>query len=273
MRWHYDLVRRLADEFAVETLCSVLEVSRTAYYRYVRGYSYQPTQEQANKQQLIEQVFVQPKRRYGSRKITAELKEQGCVIGRHQVRRFMKQIGLQAIQPKSFVPRTTDSTHGKGYWPKLLLNQPLPQEPNLVWVSAITYLPLINGEWAYLATWMDLYSRKVVGWKWAKQWNRAAGADELVVVPLRRALQMRQPAPGLVTHSDRGGQYVSADLKELVRLWHIRPSMSRADDPYDNAFAESLWIGPPKRSPKGGVTGRGSFSECGRCTNRNLRLH
>lgn len=67
----------------------------------------------------------------------------------------MKRVGLQAIQPKSFVPRTTDSRHGKGYWPNLLLGQTLPTAPNLVWVSDITYLPLINGEWAYLATWMD----------------------------------------------------------------------------------------------------------------------
>ncbi|UFH58003.1 IS3 family transposase [Spirosoma sp. KNUC1025] len=88
----------------------------------MRGDSYQLTQEQTNKQQLVEQVFVQHKRRYGSRRITAELKEQGYVVGRHQVRKFMKQTGLQAIQPKSFVPRTTDSTHGKGYWPNLLLN-------------------------------------------------------------------------------------------------------------------------------------------------------
>ncbi|WP_255709222.1 IS3 family transposase [Spirosoma sp. KNUC1025] len=106
----------------------------------------------------------------------------------------------------------------------------------MVWVSDITYLPLSNGEWAYLAAWMDLYSRKVVGWQVGETMK-----DELVVVPLRRALKMRQPDPGLVTHSDRGGQYVSADLKELIRLWYIRPSMSRADDPYDNAFAESLW--------------------------------
>ncbi|UFH57743.1 IS3 family transposase (plasmid) [Spirosoma sp. KNUC1025] len=97
-------------------------------------------------------------------------------------------------------------------------------------------MPLSNGEWAYLAAWMDLYSRKVVGWQVGETMK-----DELVVVPLRRALKMRQPDPGLVTHSDRGGQYVSADLKELIRLWYIRPSMSRADDPYDNAFAESLW--------------------------------
>ena len=65
--------------------------------------------------------------------------------------------------------------------------------------------------------------------------------DALVIVPLRTALATRQPATGLIAHSDRGGQYVSNELQELVGLWRIRPSMSRADDPYDNAFAESLW--------------------------------
>ncbi len=69
----------------------------------------------------------------------------------------MKQSHLQAILPKSFVPPTTDSTHGKGYWPNLLLDQPLPLAPDLVWVSDITYLPLINGEWAYLGGWMDYF--------------------------------------------------------------------------------------------------------------------
>jgi putative transposase len=262
------LVQQLANEFAVETLCQVLEVSRSAYYRYLRGDSYQFTPEKTVHQQVVEQVFIEHKRRYGSRRITAELQQKGYVIGRHQVRTLMKVAGLQAIQPKSFVPRTTDSTHGRGYWPNLLLNQSLPQAPDLIWVSDITYLPLINGEWAYLATWMDLYSRKVVGWQVGETMK-----DELVVLPLQRALQSRQPTGGLIIHSDRGGQYVSAELKELIRLWRIRPSMSRADDPYDNAYAESLWTGPPVRPPKSGIAGRRSISECGRCTNRTLRLH
>ena len=161
-------MKQLTDEFKVETLCSVLEVSRTAYYRYLKGTSYQLTAEKKNKQQLVEQIFVEHKRRYGSRRITAELKEQGYSIGRHQVRKLMERSGLQAIQPKAFVPRTTDSAHGKGYWPNLLLDQPLPKAPDLVWVSDITYLPLIDGKWAYLAVWMDLYSRKIVGWQVSK---------------------------------------------------------------------------------------------------------
>lgn len=236
MKQRYDLVKFLAQDFRIETLCSVLGLSRTAYYRYLRGGSYQLTAEKKNNQQMVEQVFAKHKRRYGSRRIIAELKEQGFIIGRYQMRALMKRSGLKAIQPKSFVPRTTDSRHGKGYWPNLLLDQTLPIAPNLVWVSDITYLPLVNGEWAYLAIWMDLFSRKIVGWHVGQTME-----DELVIIPLRRALQMRQPLAGLIIHSDRGGQYVSTELKELINLWHIRPSMSRADDPYDNAFAESLW--------------------------------
>lgn len=95
---------------------------------------------------------------------------------------------------------------------------------------------------------MDLFSRRIVGWQVGETMK-----DELVVVPLRRALQLRQPAEGLIIHSDRGGQYVSTDLKELARLWHIRPSMSRADDPYENAFAESLWSRLKAELLEGGV--------------------
>lgn len=214
----------------------MLGVSRTAYYRYQRGASYQLTPQKQVKQALVEQVFSQHKRRYGSRRIVSELQDQGHRVGRRQVRSLMKKANLQAIQPKSFVPRTTNSQHGKGYWPNLLLDQPAPVAPNLIWVSDITYLPLTNGEWAYLATWMDLFSRRIVGWRVDETM-----ADALVIVPLRTALIARQPAFGLIAHSDRGGQYVSNELQELVSLWRIRPSMSRADDPYDNAFAESLW--------------------------------
>ena len=107
--------------------------------------------------------------------------------------------------------------------PNLLLDLPFPTAPNFVWVSDITYLPLVNGEWAYLGAWMDLYSRRIVGWRVDDNME-----DALVIVPLKAALQVRQPTNGLIVHSDRGGQYVSNDLHELVSLWRIRPSMSRA---------------------------------------------
>ena len=174
-------------------------------------------------QQLVEQVFHEHKRRYGSRRIVAELQQQGYQIGRHQVRTLMKLADLQPIQPKSFVPRTTDSTHGKGYWPNLLLDQPLPLAPNLVWISDITYLPLVNGEWAYLGGWLDLFSRRVVGWRVDDNME-----ESLVRLPLQAALSSRQPLPGLILHSDRGGQYVSTEIRKVIELWRVRPSMSRA---------------------------------------------
>ena len=241
----------------METLCAVLGVSRTAYYRYKRGHSYQPTLAKQDKTQLVEQVFRAHKRRYGSRRIVAELQQQGYQIGRHQVRALMKLADLQPIQPKSFVPRTTDSTHGKGYWPNLLLDQPMPLAPNLVWISDITYLPLVNGQWAYLGGWLDLFSRRVVGWRVDDNMGEA-----LIRLPLQAALTARQPLPGLILHSDRGGQYVATEVRELIDVWRIKPSMSRADDPYDNAFAESFWTGPPVRSAKSRIIGGWGLFEC-----------
>lgn len=105
-----------------------------------------------------------------------------------------------------------------------------------MWVSDITYLPLVDGRWAYLSSWMDLYSGKIVGWQVDKNME-----DELIISALRKALNSRQPPAGLIAHSDRGGQYVSDELRTLLDDYHLRQSMSRADDPYDNAFAESFW--------------------------------
>lgn len=214
----------------------MLRVSRTAYYRYLRGSSYQPKVEKKEHLGVIEEIFWYHQRRYGSRRVLADLREQGYTIGRHQVRRLMQQQSLKAIQPKSFVPRTTDSRHGKRICANLLLGQPMPTMPNQVWVSDITYLPLVDGQWAYLGSWMDLYSRMIVGWRVEDNME-----ETLIINALKQGLNNRQPAPGLIAHSDRGGQYVSNELRELMEVYPIRQSMSRADDPYDNAFAESFW--------------------------------
>ena len=111
----YDLIQNLTNEFAVETLCQVLGVSRTAYYRYQRGQTYQLTPKKEANKALVERVFREHKRRYGSRRIVSQLQDEGHQLGRQQVRTLMKVADLQSIQPKSFVPRTTDSTHNKGY--------------------------------------------------------------------------------------------------------------------------------------------------------------
>jgi len=128
-------MQQAEQDYSVGQLCQVLGVSRSAYYAYKAGDTYRLSPQ---KQQLAEQVkdtFKTHKRRYGSRRLLIELHEQGVAIGRYQIRSMMQQQELIAIQPKSFVPRTTDSRHGKRVCQNLLLNEPRPVAPNRIWVS------------------------------------------------------------------------------------------------------------------------------------------
>src|SRR5204862_5431456 len=139
-----------------------------------------------------------------------------------------KTENLRAIQPKSFVPRTTNSRHGGRMSPNLLAETAVAH-PHQIYVSDITYLPLSGGGWAYLATWLDLYTRCIVGW---------AVADKMEAVLIIRALQgaivRHQPPRGLLVHSDRGGQYVDKEFRELLTNYGFKQSMSRAGETYDN---------------------------------------
>lgn len=230
------MMQTLEKDFPVRMICQMLGVSKTAYYRFCQGESYQMSSEKREKLAAVDEVFWEHKRRYGSRRIVTELQEEGYAIGRHQVRTLMKTKGLKAIQPKSFVPKTTDSRHGKVVCQNLLLDEPLPTSPNCVWVGDITYLPLVNGEWGYLATWLDVFSRVMVGWQVEEHMEAS-----LVVEALKKGLQWRCPAPGLIIHSDQGGQYVSDQLIKLLKGYRCCQSMSRKGNCYDNAFAESFY--------------------------------
>lgn len=230
-------------------MCALFDISRTAYYRYKRGKSYNADKKYNRPKHEIRIEFIRNLKRYGSRRIKASLEQQGTRIGRQKVAEIMRKEGLRAIQPRKFVPRTTDSRHGQRVCDNLLLNQPKPDRPNQVWVSDITYMPLKDGKWAYLATWMDLYSRQIVGWELADNM-----LESLVREPLEKALLKRKVKSGLIIHSDRGGQYLSKNMKKLVHTFTLEQSMSRADDPYDNAWAESLWsrLKAELDMPKGG---------------------
>jgi transposase InsO family protein len=227
----YRFIAGEATIYPAAILCRVLGVSRSGYYDW--------RDRPARQDQLapkVEEVFWQNSRRYGSRRITAELRDQ-TVVGRHRVRRLMREQGLQAIQPRRFVPRTTDSRHGQRMSPNLLLERAIKVDrPRQVIVGDITYLPLQNADWAYLATWMDLFSRKIVGWQVADSMTA-----ELVIEALNKAILREHLPTGLIVHSDRGGQYVDIELRKLLKQHRFEQSMSRADETYDNAHAESLF--------------------------------
>lgn len=185
---------------------------------------------------MIRSIFWEHKRRYGARRIAKELAARNKPCGPRRVGRLMGSMGLQAIQPRSFQPKTTDSRHTLGYSPNLLLDAPPPQAINQVWVADITYIPLIDRDFLYLALLMDRYSRRIVGWDLQDHLQEA-----LVLAALKAAIAARQPKPGLIHHSDRGGQYAGAAYRQMLQRARMPQSMSRAENCYDNAFMESCF--------------------------------
>jgi putative transposase len=229
----YRYIAQRQAHLPVRQLCQTLRVSASAYYAWQRRQA--PAPEPAW-QVAVRAQFNWHSARYGTRRLRAELHAQGYRVGRWRIRRALAAAGLRAQQPRSFVPRTTDSDPNERAAPNLLLGHPALTAPNQVWVGDITYLPKQGGGWLYLATWRDRYSRKIVSWD-----VRESMPEDLVSEALRRALAVRQPAAGLVIHSDQGSQYSATNFKALVARHAAVQSMSRRGNCYDNAHAESFW--------------------------------
>jgi putative transposase len=213
----------------------MLGVAKTSFYRLRKPAVVQ--EQEVQLREAVRETFFHHSRRYGSRRLRVELQAQGVEAGRHRLRRLMKEEGLRAIQPKRFVPKTTNSSHGLGYAENLLLGLKLPPEnPNEVVVGDITYLPLQDGSFAYLATWADLYSRLVIGWAVEETME-----ESLILTAFEKGLRRRRKLQGAIVHSDRGGQYAGGRFRSLMKAAGCRQSMSRAGETYDNAYAESLF--------------------------------
>ena len=235
MKRRYEVIENGMKEFPKREVFTLLKVDKSSFYRWqaLRLGCTGPTV----LEERIDEVFWRHGRKYGSRRIYFELRDEGLSIGRHQIRRLMRKQGLKAIQPRSFVPRTTNSRHTLGYSPNLLLEMKLPPSgPLEVIVGDITYLPLQNGRWAYLATWTDLFSRRILGWA-----IRNDMTEDLIIEAFLMLLQRVKLPKGCIIHSDRGGQYASKNFRAMLKLHACRQSMSRAGETYDNAFAESLF--------------------------------
>ena len=159
----------------------------------------------------------------------------GISIGRFRVRRLMREAGLVPVWKRKFV-HTTNSNHDLPIAQNVLARQFNPGKPNLAYVSDITYIRTRAG-WLYLATVLDLYSRKVVGWAMA-----SSMPAELVCAALRMDIEQRQPAPGLIVHSDRGSQYASTSYQALLAQHGCIGSMSRKGNCWDNAVAERFFL-------------------------------
>ena len=217
-------------------LCRVLRLSEAAYYAWYKGKTYRLSQKKSNLADQVKAVFYLHRRRYGARRISAELKAEGVAVGRRLAGSLMKRESLTAIGAKRFVPKTTDSKHDFGYSPNLLKAAGNPPQKGQVIVGDITYLPLQNGKFCYLATFQDKFTRRIVGWQVSA--NMTA---QLVVDAFNRVRRRGLIGRGAIIHTDRGSQYASVEYRRLLYINGFRQSMSAKGNCYDNAQAESFF--------------------------------
>jgi putative transposase len=215
---------------SIRKVCAVLGEARSSFY-----HASAPTATQVadlSIGDLIETVFRRHRRRYGYRRLAQELADRGVICAPARIRRLMAQRALHAIQPKNFIPKTSDGRADRPS-PNLLCGQPLPAALDRAWAGDITFIPTSAG-WLYLAVVIDLCSRRIVGWSLADHMR-----SDLVLDALRQAIETR-PANRTIFHSDRGSQYGSTPFRKALAKAGLRQSMSARANPYDNAWTESF---------------------------------
>jgi putative transposase len=183
----------------------------------------------------IKEAFDQSRHTYGSRRIYAELHKRGIRCSVNRIARLMREHGIVAIQHRKYRP-TTDSKHDFPVAPNRLGRNFEADQRNRIWVADITYIPTDEG-WLYLATELDLYSHRIVGWSLSSRISR-----QLVLDALDMAVGLRRPGSGLIHHSDRGVQYACGDFQKLLKRHGMVASMSRKGDPYDKSFFRTLKV-------------------------------
>jgi putative transposase len=213
----------------VKRLCELGQVSRSGFYRSRRR---QPATDGDVKLRDAMQRVALEFPSYGWPRMTPELRRRGWVVNHKRVYRMMREDNLLCLRRRKFV-RTTDSAHPFPVYPNLARGMAVTHLDQL-WVADITYIRL-RAEFVYLAVILDACSRRVIGWTLGRSLE-----NDLALEALRRALEQRRPAPGLVHHSDRGVQYASREYTALLGARGITISMSRKGNPYDNAIAESF---------------------------------
>ena len=198
-----------------------------------------PSNRAVETQQIKEQIhtlYRESKGRYGSPKITDELRNSGWRVSRPRVARIMRSEGLRSIICKKFKGMTTDSSHNLPVAANILNRDFHALEPSEKWVSDITYLPTDQG-WVYLTTIMDLFDRKIVGWSTSTSMTTQA----TIMAAWKMARQNRAVRAGMIFHSDRGVQYASYAFSDDLKRHQVVQSMSGKGNCWDNAVAENFF--------------------------------
>jgi putative transposase len=215
---------------SIERMCQLASVSRAGFYRSLQ--EREPVEEDMEVRSKIQQIFAEHKRRYGYRRVSAELRRRGMLVNHKRVSRLMREDSLLAVQPKAFVV-TTNSDHELEVYLNLASRMKLTGV-NQLWVADITYIRL-QQEFVFLAVVLDAYSRKAIGWQLGRNLDTS-----LPLAALEAAIASRHPRPGLVHHSDRGTQYASNQYVQRLEACGAHISMSRPARPWENGKCESF---------------------------------
>ncbi|QOP43221.1 IS3 family transposase [Sulfurimonas sediminis] len=234
----YAWIQEHSNEFQITIMCKVLKVDKASYYHWIKqGCQLQQVDEKLN--ELIEIIFIQGRENYGTRRIKDKLVQRyGFIVSRRRIGRIMRELGLVAKTKKRHRINTTNSNHNLPVAPNLLNRDFYASYPDEKYVGEvlpfgyITYIPTNEG-WLYLATVIDLYSRRIVGWSMDDSMKVS-----LVNDALNMALINRNPSKGLIWHTDRGSQYASYAHRDLLQQHGIVQSMSRKGNCWDNAVAD-----------------------------------
>ena len=232
----FAFIRDHLKRWPVVVMCRVLKVTRSGFYAWRKRPASARSQRNQQLVTKIRKVHQEHRELYGSPRVHRALLIDGEIVSRNTVARLMRQAKIRAKTKRRFLPRTTDSGHGKPVADNKLDRNFAADAVNRKWLADITYVPTDEG-WLYLAAVLDCFSRRIVGWSMADHLETDLAADAL-----KMALLQRAPDDGdLLHHSDRGVQYTSDQYQQLLSKRKIEVSMSGAGDCYDNAMMESFW--------------------------------
>jgi putative transposase len=220
--------------FPVSYMCRMLEVTRQGFYQWKNRRPSRRDRDDSTLRTKIQVLFEFHQKRYGVRRIHAELRRGGVRVAYKRVQRLMRELGLVSVHPRPR-KRTTIPDAAPSRLPDLVGRDFTPITPNALWYGDITYVRTWDG-WAYIASVIDGYSRKVIGWAIGDHMR-----TELVIDALRMALERRRPPRGVIFHADRGSQYTSQAFVDFCAEHGVRNSVGRTGSCFDNAAAESFW--------------------------------
>lgn len=214
-------------------MCKVLGIPRSSYYKAHSTSQSKRAVENKNYENEILCIYEENYKRYGAPKIHKVLQNKGFSISIKRVQRLMKKLGIRSIVSKKFKPFSSNS---KVYQRKNLINRDFSTSNiNQKWVGDITYIHTIKHGWCYLASVMDLYSRKIIGYSFSRSMD-----TYVIIAALENAYKTQHPTGPVIFHSDLGTQYTSVEFTKRLSEYNITPSYSMKGCPYDNACIESF---------------------------------